>query len=251
MTPDEATRIARPWALASLPVSGGEVGLYEFDLGYVAWAKVPPSDPARPPEVIGAPLAVVDKETGELSTWPSLSPQDVAGLYELEMAARRRFPDEVRRVLTEAGWRSDRNVGAWVASWLRDVYAADPETGQRLPIFPAARVLLEEFGGLAFRQLKKPGVGTSGYDVQFWPLEGRVRTDLFTDFGADLGVPVFPVAWYEDGPSDLAIAADGRVFLLHEAGEFLVGATPDEAIVNLVRGERFPPVDEYGELVEG
>ncbi|WP_426510232.1 SUKH-3 domain-containing protein [Dactylosporangium sp. McL0621] len=249
MTSDEATQIARPWALASLPVSGGDVGLFEFEHGFVAWAKVPPSDPDRPPEVLGAPLAVIDKESGELTTWPSLSPQGVAELYELEVAARRRFPDDVRQVLAKAGWRSDRNVGTWVSSWLRDVYAATPGLEARLPLFPVARRILEEFGGLAFRQLKQPGVATGGFDVQFWPTQGRLLADLFVEFAADLGMPVFPLAWFEDGPSDIVAAADGRVFLLHEAGEFLVGATPDEALTRLVRGEPFAEVDDSGEVI--
>ncbi|GAA0726735.1 SUKH-3 domain-containing protein [Dactylosporangium roseum] len=243
MTPDEAVEIARPWALASVPSSGGDIGLYEFDLGFVAWAKVPPSDPSLPPAVMGAPLAVVDKETGELTQWPSLSPQHVADLYRREAAARTRLPEDVRRVLTAAGWRSDRDVNAWVSSWLRDLYAADAEAAEHLPIHPAARSLLDEFGGLSFRQLKQPGSTSGGYDVQFWPTQGRIVTDLFTEFAAELGTPVFPLAWYEDGPSDIAVAADGRVFLLHEAGEFLVGTTPDEAIVRLVRGEPFTPFE--------
>jgi hypothetical protein len=251
VTPDEATEIARPWALASLPASDGEIGLYEFDLGYVAWAKVPPSDADRPPEVIGAPLAVVDKETGELSQWPSLSPQGVAELYQLEVAARQRLPEEVRRVLTAAGWRSDRNVGAWVSSWLREVYDALPGAEQRLPLFPVARRMLEEFGGLTFRQLKQPGVPTGGYEVHFFPTKGRVMLQLFAEFGADLGMPVFPLAWYEDGPSDIVVAADGRMFMLHEAGEFLIGNTPDEGMARLVRGDPFTEVDDNGEPLAG
>lgn len=243
MTPDEAAEIARPWALRSLPSSGGEIGLYEFDLGYVAWAKAPPADPSRPPAVIGAPLAVVDKATGELTQWPSLSPPGVAELYQREAEARRRLPEDVRAVLTAAGWRSDRDVSAWVTTWLKETADA------RLPIFPAARRLLDEFGGLRFRQLKPPGVASGGFDVQFWPTDGRVLVELFAEFAADLGMPVFPLAWYEDGPSDLVVAADGRVFLLHEAGEFLVGATPDEAITRLVRGEPPTEVDDSGEPV--
>ncbi|WP_433613720.1 SUKH-3 domain-containing protein [Dactylosporangium sp. CA-139114] len=249
MTPDEATQIARPWALAGLPASGGDVGLHEFEHGFVAWAKVPPSDPDRPPEVIGAPLAVIDKESGELTTWPSLSPQAVAELYELELAARRRFPEDVRQVLTAAGWKSNRNVETWVASWLRELYEATPGLEQRLPIFPVARRLLEEFGGLSFRQLKQPGVATGGWSVEFWPTKGRVLADLFAEFAGDLGMPVFPLAWFEDGPSDIVVAADGRVFLLHEAGEFLIGADPDEAMRRLVRGEPFAEVDDHGEVL--
>jgi hypothetical protein len=247
VTPDEATEIARPWALASLPGSGGDLGLYEFDLGYVAWAKAPPSDPSRPPAVIGAPLAVVDKETGELTQWPSLSPQGVAGLYRLEAAARVRLPEDVRRVLTAAGWRSDRDVRARVSTWLRALYAGTPGLADRLPIHPVARKLLDEFGGLRFRRLTRAGSIWGGFDVEVWPTRGRVMVDLFVEFGADIGVPVFPLAWYEDGDSDIVSAADGRVFLLHEAGEFLIGATPDEAIIQLVRAEPFTLVDDHGE----
>ncbi|GAA1284201.1 hypothetical protein Psi02_33990 [Planotetraspora silvatica] len=157
------------------------------------------------------------------------------------------LPEDVRRVLTAVGWRSDRDVSAWVSTWLRDLYAGIPGSADRLPIHPAARELLDEFGGLSFRQLKQPGSTSGGYDVQVWPTEGRVLVDLFVAFGTDIGVPVFPLAWYEDGPGDIVCAADGRVYLLHEAGEFLIGATPDEAIIRLVRGEPFTPVDDHGE----
>jgi hypothetical protein len=83
-----------------------------------------------------------------------------------------------------------------------------------------------------------------------WPIEARVMVDLFVEFGTDIGIPVFPLAWFEDGHSDVVSAADGRVFLLHEAGEFLIGATPDEAIIQLVRAEPFILVDDHGEAVK-
>ena len=146
-------------------------------------------------------------------------------------------------MLTTAGWRPGRYAGAEVTSWLADVYDKNPEAAGRLPIHPVARSLLDEFGGLSFRQLKRVGVATGGWGVEVWPTSGRVLVDLFAEFGADLGVPVFPFAIYEDGPSDLVSAADGRMFLLHEAGEFLVGPTPDEAMTRLIRGEAFTPYE--------
>ncbi|WP_213455832.1 SUKH-3 domain-containing protein [Rhizomonospora bruguierae] len=148
----------------------------------------------------------------------------------------------MRRVLTAAGWYAGRDVSDRVATWLRQLPGS-------LPVHPVARALLDEFGGLAFRQLRRIGSASGGFDVRFWPLRGRVLVDLFAEFAADLGVPVFPLAWYEDGESDIACAADGRVFLLHEAGEFLVGPTPEQAIVRLVRGEPFTLVDDHGNPV--
>jgi hypothetical protein len=160
-----------------------------------------------------------------------------------------RFPEDVRRVLTAAGWRGDRDVSAWVSTWLRTVYETTPGAADRLPLHPVARTMLAEFGGLKFRQLKRLGATSGGFDVELWPTGGRVLVDLFAEFGADLGVPVFPLAWYEDGSSDLVVAADGRVFLLHGAGEFLVGTTPDGALVRLVRGEPFAEVDDRGAVI--
>jgi hypothetical protein len=158
-----------------------------------------------------------------------------------------RWPNDVRQVLSAAGWCPGRWAGAEVSSWLERVYDLNPGTADRLPMHPVARRMLDEFGGLSFRRLKRIGSATGGWNVSMWPTSGRVLVDLFVEFGTDLGVPVFPLAIYEDGPSDLVCAADGRMFLLHEAGEFLVGRRPDEAMIRLVRGEPFIPVDDRGE----
>jgi hypothetical protein len=59
-----------------------EIGIYEFDRGYVVWAELPRrSDPSRPPESVGAGSGVIDKETGELSVWPPLPAVTVAERY--------------------------------------------------------------------------------------------------------------------------------------------------------------------------
>lgn len=168
----------------------------------------------------------------------------------MDRQASRRFPDDVHDVLTAAGWRPGRDVSTWVEQWLASVYAGDPEARERLPLFPAARVALTEFGGLRFTQLKRLGYAGGGFRVELWPNGGRVIPHHYTEFGADIGVPVFPFAWFEDGSSDLVIDATGRVFLLHQAGEFLVGDNLDDAITALVGAAELKEIDDHGNVIE-
>ncbi|MFI9051921.1 SUKH-4 family immunity protein [Streptomyces sp. NPDC053427] len=65
-----------------------EVRMQEFDLGWVVWAAAPPleRDPVtgkrRPPATIGHSCGVVDRHTGELSTWPSVPVEEVVRMYQ-------------------------------------------------------------------------------------------------------------------------------------------------------------------------
>ncbi|MEB8339384.1 SUKH-4 family immunity protein [Streptomyces endophyticus] len=65
-----------------------EVRVQEFDLGWVVWAAAPPMerDPVtgkrRPPATIGHSCGVVDRRTGELSTWPSVPVEEVVRMYQ-------------------------------------------------------------------------------------------------------------------------------------------------------------------------
>jgi hypothetical protein len=229
-----------------------EVSLWEFELGYVAWRTAPPRPAGSigPPSMVGTPMAVVDKQTGRLSVWPSLSPQLVAERYRQEHAAQQRFPEQVRRVLVEAGWQPGRDVTARVQRWLEsEVYAPDPALRDRLPLFPAARAALAEFGGLRFTQLKRIGHATGGFRVEIWPDVGPVPVQLCQSCADDFGVRVFPFAWYEDGSTTVVIDERGRVYLLGHAEEYLLGATVDEALANLVGPGRWPSVDDHGNLI--
>ncbi|MET9736666.1 SUKH-4 family immunity protein [Streptomyces sp. NPDC006422] len=64
-----------------------EVRIQEFDLGWVVWAAPPPleRDPVtgkrRPPATFGHSCGVVDRRTGELSTWPSVPVEEVVRMY--------------------------------------------------------------------------------------------------------------------------------------------------------------------------
>jgi hypothetical protein len=69
ITREEADQIAEKWVSESAP---GETPtnavVHEFDLGYVVWAEQAPGEPP----MIGANRGIIDKDTGELSIWPSL-----------------------------------------------------------------------------------------------------------------------------------------------------------------------------------
>lgn len=64
-----------------------EVAMQEFDLGWVVWAVPPPAevDPEtgqrRPPAEIGTACGVVDRESGELTVWPSVPVDEVVRMY--------------------------------------------------------------------------------------------------------------------------------------------------------------------------
>lgn len=83
---DEAQKIADSWANSGeTSAERTEVSLYEFEHGYVAAAVLPErEDSNRPPENIGGGRIVIDKQTGEVSYWPSLSARMIAEQYSAE-----------------------------------------------------------------------------------------------------------------------------------------------------------------------
>lgn len=241
----QALELARAWAAAGRGGQPVEVGLYEFDLGYVAWVVEPPrADLTRPPSSTGAPTIVIDRETGELSQWPSVPPQVVASQYTSTRAAQDRFPPDVRAVLMRAGWFPGRDVGAAVDQWLARVAA---DLGN-LECSDAARAVLVEFGGLELPQYGPGGVGFGGFRSWFYPRPGRVYVDREEGFVEETGIPVFPVGNNEDEASSLVVDPTGRMLQLHWAGDFLVG-TGDEAIINLVRGVPLLELDDDGNVM--
>ncbi|MGW0434912.1 SUKH-3 domain-containing protein [Micromonospora sp. NPDC003197] len=238
---EEALALALAWATGDRPGPSPEVGLHEFDLGYVAWAVPPaPTDPSRPPMATGSPRVVIDRETGELTQWPSLPAPVIAERYAQQRAADNRFPPDVRYVLEEAGWFPGREVTAAVDHW-RNRFA-EKLTG--LTFFPAASAALTEFGGLRLPQFGRNGEPEAGFTSYLHPTRGGVATDGAHGFAEEYDNPVFPLGNNEDGPSELVIDAQGRVFMLHWAEEFFVGANIDAAVVALIRGTELAPASD-------
>lgn len=78
ITRDEARLIAERWVAESAPDGVAlTAAVHEFDVGYVVWGV----EPANVTPQVGAGRGVIDKETGELSVWPSIPVELVAERY--------------------------------------------------------------------------------------------------------------------------------------------------------------------------
>jgi hypothetical protein len=105
ITREEADQIAAKWvADSATPQQPLTPAVREFDLGYVVWGQ----PPAGAPPILGAGRGIIDRETGELSTWPSLPIDTIIEQFrerraERPPAARTQDPaDQVRRDLRRA-----------------------------------------------------------------------------------------------------------------------------------------------------
>ncbi|WP_441246585.1 hypothetical protein [Kitasatospora sp. McL0602] len=94
ITQEEAVAKARTWLNAGAADGAeSEVRFREFELGWVVWAAPAPleRDPVtgmrRPPATVGQACGVVDRETGELSAWPSVPVDTVIASYRQRRAA--------------------------------------------------------------------------------------------------------------------------------------------------------------------
>jgi hypothetical protein len=242
VTREEAVRRARDWlAEAGRPIGEVDIEVLEFDDGFVLWPVQPPGQPGVVPETIGGARAVVDRRTGELTTWPMLPTPVIADRYRQQRRARERFPTDVYEDLWAAGWRPGRNVAASVDEWLS-------RTGidRELPMVGAARAALDEFGGLDIPQRGPGGKAGGGFPSHLYPGRNAPTTAEIREFADILGEPVFPIGDYEDGPSHVVVDAGGRVFLLHPMDDFFLGDTVDAALEWLVRGGDRPVVDAAG-----
>jgi hypothetical protein len=221
--------------------AAADLGLAEYDEVFVGWRKVPPAEPGRPPEVVGQAMAVVDKETGAVTPWGSLPADLVATQYLAHRAARDRFPPDVRAALEQAGWWPVRDRAAAVTAWLATPQVTAAFAG--IDLHGPARLALAEFGGLRTTQRGPGDSPDGGFASRFFPIPDRVGADGIRSFTTRTGIAVAPIGDHEDGPGDLVIDGDGRVFLLHWAGDYLVADSFDEALVWMVRGGPLRPLE--------
>lgn len=245
--PAEARARATRWL-----ATGGGVEIFEFELGYVVW---PTPESAGigaavsgPPVTTGTPRAVVDRETGELTTFGSLPISSVAEEYRALHAARRRFSPDVLQDLYLAGWRPGRDHRAGVDAWL-ERYA---EVLSGFELSPAARRVLDEFGGLVLPQRGPGGGPGGGFPSSLFPFEmdDSDNRSLFgrpQGFSEETGIGVFPIGVYDDEGSDLVVDVAGRVLVLHWADDVLVGDSFESALDWLLCGRgRLVSLDEDG-----
>ncbi|MGW3040686.1 SUKH-4 family immunity protein [Kitasatospora sp. NPDC001159] len=86
----QAVEAGHRWINGDLPQGAGTVRrvcAHEFELGWVVWAEPvrlevdPRTGERRAPEEVGAACAVVDRESGRFTVWPSVPVDEVVGLY--------------------------------------------------------------------------------------------------------------------------------------------------------------------------
>jgi hypothetical protein len=237
VTREEAVQRARDWvAEAGRPADDIDFEVFEFDEGYVVWPVQPAGRPGALPETLGGARVVVDRDTGELSTWPMLPTPVIAERYREQRRAQDRFPADVYADLWAAGWRPGRNVAASVDEWLQ-------RTGidRELPMLAPARAALDEFGGLDIPQRGPGGKPGGGFTSHFYPGKYAPSTPEIREFAELHGEPVFPIGDYADGPAHLVVTASGKVFLLHPFEDVFLGDTVDAALQWVVRGTESQP----------
>lgn len=85
---EEALEKAEVWINGRLPAEERkEIGMYEFEHGYVVWG-VEPVDERGIPKTVGSMNAIIDKQTGELSYGTSLSADHDAEEYSANRRGR-------------------------------------------------------------------------------------------------------------------------------------------------------------------
>ncbi|MEU1399549.1 SUKH-3 domain-containing protein [Micromonospora zamorensis] len=144
-----------------------------------------------------------------------------------------RFPAEVANALVAAGWRPHIGDQIMAAAAVRDVTAVSGLTHQHT-VFPAAVEALTAFPSLVgARRGRGEQVWISRFDIR--PHTIAHTADTLADFGAVLGVRLFPIGT-EQQDSILAVDERGRVFALDQAGEWFLGDSIDSALTTLLLG---------------
>ncbi|MDZ5445235.1 SUKH-3 domain-containing protein [Micromonospora sp. 4G57] len=147
-----------------------------------------------------------------------------------------RFPPQVTNALVIAGWRPHFGDEVLAAAAVREVTAVSARRHSH-QVFPAVMPTITAFPGLATGR-KGPGeqVWISRFEID--PRRMAHTADTLADFGAVLGVRLFPLGT-ERGDSIIAVDEHGRIFALDQAGEWFLGPDIDAALTTLLLGR--PP----------
>jgi SUKH-3 immunity protein of toxin-antitoxin system len=150
------------------------------------------------------------------------------------VSSMKRFSSDADQLLREAGWYPGREMKGEVAEWAHVL----EQEGRGFPLFDAAERALLEFGGLQIKQ-SGPGIDVARAPFVLDPLLALGEDDRFFGYSRQIGVRLYPLGEAWGGHSFLAIAEDGRVFLLMDEIEELAKSM-DEALERLIQGRRGP-----------
>lgn len=158
-----------------------------------------------------------------------------------------RFPPHVEDVIVRAGWdgkaappavRVPRTLGYLIEDLGGPLDAAATEAAAAVIARAGVLVVADTGPGARCRR-----------NAFFIGITDKGLVPMMEAFGRRLGVPVFPVGQAHDcGGGTIAVAADGRLFLIDQAGDWYLGDDIDEALVLLVEGRMPARLREDGSL---
>jgi hypothetical protein len=156
-----------------------------------------------------------------------------------------RFPPQVARTLTAAGWSPDRLDEGRGREWGLRIAAHATPGGRQHTVTARAIEAYAEFGGLWVRS---PGEGeqVASSDFHLDPFLVRHSVETLAELAEATGAPLSPLGEEGDGTGILAVDEQGRVFVLDHTGDWFLGADLDEALTTLVLGRRPRRVREDG-----
>jgi hypothetical protein len=206
-----------------------EARAWLIDADFAAYLVRDTGDPAG-----GRMIRPCETCIGALVDFALLPWSDLAFTAEWRHASDRvpepgRFPLEVARTLAGGGWLRREALGAAAIDRAVEV------SGGRLRPFPAARRALTEFAGVRCGR-RGPGLRRAVRLLTFDATPGAYATAALDDFAQVIGMALFPIG-LEGGDAIVAVDEIGRVFVLDQGGEWLVGDSLDEALVSLLAGD--------------
>ncbi|MEU2614960.1 SUKH-3 domain-containing protein [Micromonospora sp. NPDC007271] len=144
-----------------------------------------------------------------------------------------RFPEDVARALVDAGWQDSMFNEALALGAIAETRQIAGRRHQH-QVFAAAVQALTAFPALLSHRC---GPGQEVWISKFTtnPLRSAHTADTLADFGAVLGVRLFPIGT-ERGDSIIAVDEHGRIFALDQAGEWFLGPDIDAALTTLLLG---------------
>lgn len=141
-----------------------------------------------------------------------------------------RFRNETEEMLRRAGWSPGRTIAEQVVKW--------EERLSEFRIFRRAREALNEFGGLRIDE-KGPGIECAREPFHLDPTLAVGESDRFARFTSVVGSDLYPFGDVVHGHGFLAMAEDGKTYMLMDSIWF-AGEDFDDALDGLVRGRAKP-----------
>jgi hypothetical protein len=157
-----------------------------------------------------------------------------------------RFPDDVAWALAEGGWRVEPEDMMRKFTEIRvEEIVAKTGLESRLEPFEAA---VAAMCSIPFLSCHRRGPGVAQRIVPFALVgeEAARCADMLTEFGRLIGARLFPIGCDSESSDPIAIDERGRMFAFDQGGEWFLGDSFDQGLVNLVAGGYTPRVRDDG-----